>query len=172
MPKVTGPLFSLTASGAFAKTLVYDIRGFVRRYTSPSDPRTAAQLEQRRRFKIAWAGIVRVTNPAAQQLILSSTSRGIFYNWRHEALRQILAAWNSSETEIANFGASEHSAMTNAAIAMGINDVTYNGVTTDRAYVTYYLFNGLAYQNSVAFNLPYPVAPVTDATGWVTALTI
>ena len=44
MAKVTGPLFSVTASGQFAKTLTYDKRGFTRKYVIPANPQSVDQM--------------------------------------------------------------------------------------------------------------------------------
>ncbi len=56
MAKVKGPLFSLSASGQIAKTLVYgDWKGIdvVRKYVIPANPRTAGQQQQRAYFAAA-----------------------------------------------------------------------------------------------------------------------
>jgi hypothetical protein len=54
MAKVTGPLFSLTASGKIAKSLVYMTwKGIadVRKYVIPANPNTALQIVQRSKFE-------------------------------------------------------------------------------------------------------------------------
>lgn len=56
MAKVKGPLFSLSASGQIAKTLVYgDWKGIdvVRKYVIPANPNTAGQQAQRAIFAAA-----------------------------------------------------------------------------------------------------------------------
>ena len=56
MAKVTGPLFSLSASGQIAKTLVFgDWKGIdiVRKYVIPANPKTAGQQTQRGFFSAA-----------------------------------------------------------------------------------------------------------------------
>jgi hypothetical protein len=56
MAKVKGPLFSLSASGQIAKTLVYgDWKGIdiVRKYVIPANPNTALQQTQRGYFAAA-----------------------------------------------------------------------------------------------------------------------
>ena len=56
MAKVKGPLFSLSAAGQLAKTLVYgDWKGidWVRQYVIPANPKTADQQEQRGFFTAA-----------------------------------------------------------------------------------------------------------------------
>jgi len=60
MAKVAGPLFSLRAAGAIAKTLVYfSWKGLkvVRSYTVPANPKTAAQTTQRGYLTEAVAAI-------------------------------------------------------------------------------------------------------------------
>lgn len=50
MPKVTGPLFSLAASGTFRKSLTFMTRGganIVRGHVVPRDPQTPAQVAHR-----------------------------------------------------------------------------------------------------------------------------
>lgn len=56
MAKVTGPLFSLSATGQIAKTLVYmSWKGIadVRKYVIPANPKTADQITQR--GFVTWA---------------------------------------------------------------------------------------------------------------------
>lgn len=62
MPKLTAPLFSLSASGRLAKELIYQTskgRRIVKKYAAPTDPKSAKQLAQRAVFRSAskfWAG--------------------------------------------------------------------------------------------------------------------
>jgi hypothetical protein len=51
MAKVDGPLFSMTASGAFGKAVVYQKNGNVRKYVVPSNPQTVAQMAVRNKLK-------------------------------------------------------------------------------------------------------------------------
>lgn len=60
MAKVTGPLFSLTASGSVGKTVVYSSwkgRPYVRRLVIPMNPQNVAQTEVRNAMRCAAAGI-------------------------------------------------------------------------------------------------------------------
>lgn len=50
MAKTTGALFSIEASGQFAKTIVFDKRGLARVYKIPANPKTTAQGDQRQRM--------------------------------------------------------------------------------------------------------------------------
>jgi len=68
MAKLTGPLFSLSASGKLAKTLVYaDWKGidYARQYVIPSNPNSAGQQTQRGFLTTAvaqWQDVVNVLN--------------------------------------------------------------------------------------------------------------
>ena len=63
MARVTGPLMSMEASGTIGKTLTFANwvgRQYVRRWTRPSNPQTADQMEQRNAFSVigvcvSWA---------------------------------------------------------------------------------------------------------------------
>jgi hypothetical protein len=44
MAKVNGPLMSMTASGKFGDSIVYDRRGIARKYVIPSNPQTDNQM--------------------------------------------------------------------------------------------------------------------------------
>lgn len=50
MAKVIGGLFSVEASGQFAKSLVFDKRGLVREYKRPRNAKTAGQGDQRQKM--------------------------------------------------------------------------------------------------------------------------
>lgn len=50
MAKVTAPLMSMSASGQFGKTIVFDKRGRAREYVVPSNPQTVDQMAVRNRL--------------------------------------------------------------------------------------------------------------------------
>jgi hypothetical protein len=55
MARVSGPLFSMTASGALAEALVYSKwkgREYVRQFVIPQNPQTAKQLNVRKAFTL------------------------------------------------------------------------------------------------------------------------
>jgi len=71
MAKLSGPLFSIRATGALAKTLVYfNWKGLkvVRSWVSPANPKTAAQTTQRGYMTAAVAMIHAATIEAANPL--------------------------------------------------------------------------------------------------------
>ena len=60
MARVTGPLMSMEASGTIGKTLTFASwvgRQYVRRWTRPSNPQTADQMDQRNAFSIIGVGV-------------------------------------------------------------------------------------------------------------------
>jgi Family of unknown function (DUF6266) len=72
MARLTGPLFSLSASGKIANTLVYaDWKGvsYVRSKVTPANPNTAAQQVQRARLTTALTNWHNVTEPVGPQMV-------------------------------------------------------------------------------------------------------
>lgn len=60
MARVTGPLMSMEASGTIGKTLTFANwvgRQYVRRWTRPSNPQTAGQMDQRNAFSVIGVGV-------------------------------------------------------------------------------------------------------------------
>ena len=60
MARVTGPLMSMEASGTIGKSLTFANwvgRQYVRRWTRPSNPQTADQMEQRNAFSVIGVGV-------------------------------------------------------------------------------------------------------------------
>ena len=64
MARVTGPLMSMEASGTIGKTLTFANwvgRQYVRRWTRPSNPQTADQMDQRNAFSVIGVGVSQAT---------------------------------------------------------------------------------------------------------------
>lgn len=60
MARVTGPLMSMEASGTIGKSLTFANwvgRQYVRRWTRPSNPQTADQMDQRNAFSVIGVGV-------------------------------------------------------------------------------------------------------------------
>ena len=60
MARVTGPLMSMEASGTIGQTLTFANwvgRQYVRRWTRPSNPQTADQMDQRNAFSVIGVGV-------------------------------------------------------------------------------------------------------------------
>ena len=89
MAKVTGPLFSLSASGQIAKTLVFmKWKGIadVRKYVIPANPNTAAQQTQRA-FITAALAMWHVTDWVAADLTA--------WNLHATTLGKVMSGFNS-----------------------------------------------------------------------------
>ncbi len=82
MAKVTGPLFSLSASGQIAKTLVFmKWKGIadVRKYVIPANPNTAAQQAQRATYNCGIIGMARYRLDRGRFNSLEFTC---YYSWK------------------------------------------------------------------------------------------
>ena len=92
MAKVTGGLFSLTASGGFAKSLVFaSARGvqYVRQLVRPANPRSAGQEQNRNSLRVssqsqAWSNRQAANRPGQtffdKILITQKTTAGLAWN--------------------------------------------------------------------------------------------
>ena len=92
MARVTGPLMSMEASGTIGKTLTFANwvgRQYVRRWTRPSNPQTADQMDQRNAFSIVGVGISQAnkcvqlnssTNDTDEQAFRGKTPSGMRWN--------------------------------------------------------------------------------------------
>jgi len=96
MVKVSGPAFSLDASGTIGDTLVFSKwkgRNYIRSHVVPSNPRSGGQVGMRAMFKFltqAWAGLTdgnkATWEDRAAQLIASEFNAFLSYNqfrWRN-----------------------------------------------------------------------------------------
>ncbi len=93
MAKVTMPLMSGTASGKFGRDLVFDVRGRVRRYVSPTQPNSASQLEARLRLSKSAKAVGMVNN-----LTLAAYLRGVYtYTWHGVVVGQVIDRYEASE---------------------------------------------------------------------------
>ena len=92
MARVTGPLMSMEASGTIGRTLTFANwvgRQYVRRWTRPSNPQTADQMDQRNAFSIIGVGVSQAnkclqvnssTTKTDEQAIRDKTPSGMRWN--------------------------------------------------------------------------------------------
>ena len=92
MARVTGPLMSMEASGTIGKTLTFANwvgRQYVRRWTRPSNPQTADQMDQRNAFSVIGVGVSQAnkclqvnvsTGKIDEQAIRDKTPSGMRWN--------------------------------------------------------------------------------------------
>ena len=92
MARVTGPLMSMEASGTIGKSLTFANwvgRQYVRRWTRPSNPQTADQMDQRNAFSVIGVGVSQAnkclqvnssTTKTDEQAIRDKTPSGMRWN--------------------------------------------------------------------------------------------
>ena len=92
MARVTGPLMSMEASGTIGKSLTFANwvgRQYVRRWTRPSNPQTADQMDQRNAFSVIGVGVSQAnkclqvnssTGKTDEQAFRSKTPSGMRWN--------------------------------------------------------------------------------------------
>jgi len=124
MSKATAPLFSLQASGAFAKTLVFDRRGYVRQYVIPANPKTSAQANIRTPFAGIAAVVKAVGNTAKADIKAALEAQGkTTYRWNAEIIKAALENdyWNQKAAIFNGYDSSYQSAWAQSAQNTGIN---------------------------------------------------
>ena len=80
MARVTGPLMSMEASGTIGKTLTFANwvgRQYVRRWTRPSNPQTADQMDQRNAFSVIGVGVSQANKCLEINSSTTKTANGI-----------------------------------------------------------------------------------------------
>lgn len=116
MARVTGPLMSMEASGTIGKSLTFANwvgRQYVRRWTRPSNPQTADQMDQRNAFSVIGVGVSQAnkclqvnssTTKTDEQAIRDKTPSGMRWNGYIQKVltgtgaagyRAAKAAWNA-----------------------------------------------------------------------------
>ena len=85
MAKVTGGLFSMTASGKFGD-IVFDQRGFVRKFQKPSNPQTVNQMAQRNKLADIQ-GALKLMGP----VIRADLKSGLGYRWNSLLIKELLS---------------------------------------------------------------------------------
>ena len=106
MARVLGPLMSVSASGTFAKTLVFSIwkgRAYVRERVIPLNPRSAMQLGVRAMMAFlaqAWAGLI-----AGEQDDYDEGASQRSISPFNEFVSQNLSAWQTFTTPSKNWPA-------------------------------------------------------------------
>ena len=93
MPKVTGPLMSMSASGTVGNTITFDKRGFVRQRVIPANPRSDAQGNVR---QMLLAVQKTLTLLGAAVVAAVKTLSPVAYRWNSYLLSQVIGS--GSET--------------------------------------------------------------------------
>ena len=100
MAKVTGPLFSMSASGRL-ESLVYDRRGFVRKFVPPANPETSAQGNARQRLLAAQRAVSKAGPTMREELRAKFAEMGLpGYRWNAYLIQATIGynaeAWSDS----------------------------------------------------------------------------
>ena len=125
MAKVTGPLFSLTASGQIARTLIYDVRGYVRQYVKPTDAKTAEQGNIRQRWSAA-AKVVKIIGSDYVAQIQTTLIENP-YNWTATVIRAFMETFEAGRVQWDTLDGAGQTAWESEAVDLGIFEslVTY-----------------------------------------------
>lgn len=132
MAKTTGPLFSLTASGKLASTIVYAIwKGipYVRQLVIPANPQSVGQQTPRAKLGSAGAfnAFIEPTSDAQVELnsLAPSGQSGVSY-----FAAQQISRYAQSATDYADVGnATVAGYFDDGAVTLGLQDVTIPGAT-------------------------------------------
>lgn len=132
MAKVTGPLMSMDASGAFAGTLVFTRwkgRPVVRQLVIPSNPRSTDQAIQRNILRVTaaaqrWANVSTSIGPGRtkkdKEVLIDYAPAG--FAWNGNFVKTMVGlgsvAYNAATAAFATLGASDKTAWDTAAAAL------------------------------------------------------
>lgn len=89
MAKVQGALFSIEASGQFAKAMVFDRRGHVRAYTTPKNAQSGPQGDVRQRM-LAVQNSIRAIGPTTRDAVKAVAP--VDYRWNSYLVGQAIGS--------------------------------------------------------------------------------
>lgn len=170
MAKVIGPLHSISASGKFGDAMVFDIRGYVKAFKKPSNPKTAPQGNQRQKMAMAQQGVSKIgANKEADIAAVAPVS----YRWNSYLTGLTLNAPNltAAGTAWAALSGAEQSAWNTEATSNGFTtvDIDYASdpaLTAGRiAFVLAHTLNANSLGGAVA------TPDGTNAAAWLTEIT-
>jgi hypothetical protein len=113
MAKLTLPLMSMTASGQFGRSIVFDKRGHARKYVIPANPQSTEQMDVRNRMTdiqktLKWLG----TNARADVKV------ALGYRWNSMIVKELTdngaARWSALATAFTSFTSQQKSDWTAA----------------------------------------------------------
>lgn len=121
MPKVTGPLMSMSASGTIGNTITFDKRGFVRQRVVPTNPQSEAQGNVRQMLLAVQKAL---TLLGASVILLVKSVAPTSYRWNSFLLQQVLgpssAEFEASKTAYAALTAPQRADWETAATTAGL----------------------------------------------------
>lgn len=169
MAKVQGALFSIEASGQFAKAMVFDRRGHVRVYTTPTNAQTGPQGDVRQRMLATQnaIGAMGTTTRDAVKLVAP-----VSYRWNSYLVGEVIGS------SAANFNAAGAAFAALTPTEQGDWDTEAAGINIQPAVIDYANAAAISEGQSL-FTLAYtlnllgigPGAPDgTNAAAWATAV--
>lgn len=145
MAKVTGPLFSLSASGKFADALVYYMLGdqaVVRELVEPANPQTPAQMEHRSQFGALTKGAKAIVNTVTIEALKAYSNEP--WNWRTAVIKYGLEGWNEANAAYSVLTVSEQTNWNTAALALGIQSYELDAYTITAGAIFFNTAYGLS----------------------------
>ena len=125
MAKVQGALFSIEASGQFAKAMVFDRRGHVRAYKTPANAQTGPQGDVRQRM-LAVQNAISVMDITTRDAV--KVSAPVDYRWNSylvgETIGSGAATFNAAATAYAALAPAEQADWDTEAGGLGILPAT------------------------------------------------
>ena len=144
MARVTGPLMSMEASGTIGKTLTFANwvgRQYVRRWTRPSNPQTADQMDQRNAFSVIGVGVSQANKCLQVNSSTTKTDEQAFRDKTPSGMR-----WNGYiQKVLTGSGAAGYTAAKTAWDALFNKtawEITANGLTPPVPSASQYLAGG------------------------------
>ena len=124
--KLTGPMFSLTASGTLADTVTYDKRGHARVRVIPQNPQSQGQVDARQRVTALQTVIPQLDTAAIDVLKTASPTP---YRWLSYALGKVIgangSAYDAATSAFAGFSSPEKAYWNDDAAAFVIPTTAY-----------------------------------------------
>jgi hypothetical protein len=123
MPKVIGPLMSMSASGTIGNTITFDKRGFVRQRVIPTNPRSDEQGNVRQKLLAVQKTL---TLLGATVIAAVKTLAPVAYRWNSYLLSQVIGAssatFDASRAAFAALTAPQRADWDTRAAALGITE--------------------------------------------------
>lgn len=169
MATTTAPLMSITASGKFGSSIVFDKRGRARLYVIPANPQTSNQGDVRQKLATVQAVLKKLSTTARDAI---KTAAPTAYMWNSHAVKLCIgpgsAYYDAAQTAWAALDGTAHTAWDTAFASVVVPDVQYKAdadVTSGQA--AFIVAYGL-HSAGITYSQTTPGA--SNASAWATAL--
>lgn len=165
MAKVINPLLSVSASGQFAHSMVFDKRGYVREYVVPANPNTVAQQGVRNTMKDIQAELKLLG------LVLRTELKVQFgYRWNSIIISELMANNNAAlDAYVAEWTAFQAGEKTAWASADGALPVLIADGSLLYACASAVYDIGIRLGATISLTLPAAANSATVGTEWTAA---